>query len=43
VYCHDNEHQKQLELAGSGTGGAKPAAATHSPFADLKARLEQKK
>ena len=39
VYCHDNEHQKQLELAVGGAGGAKPAAATHSPFADLKALL----
>jgi len=42
VYCHDNEHQRQLEATG---GGAEPAArgATHSPFADLKARLERKK
>jgi hypothetical protein len=43
LYCHDNEHQRQLE-AGSGAGTkaeAKPAA-THSPFADLKARLEEK-
>ena len=39
LYCHDNEHQKQLELAVGGAGGAKPAAATHSPFADLKALL----
>jgi hypothetical protein len=43
VYCHDNEHQKQLELAGGGSGGAKPKDATHSPFADLKAMLEKKK
>ena len=43
VYCHDNEHQKQLELAGGGTGEAKPAVATHSPFADLKAMLERRK
>jgi 5-methylcytosine-specific restriction endonuclease McrA len=42
VYCHDNEHQKQLELAGGATAGAKPRGATHSPFADLKARLERK-
>ena len=45
VYCHDNEHQKQLEAA-NGTG-SRPAStdhtvATHNPFADLKARLEKK-
>ena len=43
VYCHDNEHQKQLELAGGGTGEAKLQGATHNPFADLKAKLEGRK
>lgn len=44
LYCHDNEHQRQLEAAATkGTaGGASPAAATHSPFADLKALLGQR-
>jgi len=43
LYCHDNEHQRQLEAAG-GTGGAAPSAgATHTPFADLKALLEKKR
>ena len=42
VYCHDNEHQKQLELAGGGAGESKPKGATHNPFADLKAMLEKK-
>ena len=44
VYCHDNEHQLQLE-AGSG-GSSTPGGhsiATHSPFADLKALLDGKK
>jgi hypothetical protein len=40
LYCHDNEHQKQLEAAG---GKSMPSSqgsiATHSPFADLKAML----
>ena len=44
LYCHDNEHQRQLE-AKSGSGGAEAShqGATHSPFADLKALLEKKK
>jgi hypothetical protein len=43
LYCHDNEHQRQLELAGGGDGGrSSTASATHSPFADLKAMLAGK-
>jgi hypothetical protein len=44
VYCHDNEHQRQLEAAGgSGVGTVDTkVAATHSPFADLRAILEKK-
>ena len=43
LYCHDNEHQRQLEAqAGGGLGSDAPARATHSPFADLKAMLERK-
>ncbi len=40
LYCHDNEHQRQLEARGGGTGpgdGTRPA--THAPFANLKALL----
>ena len=40
LYCHDNEHQRELE---SRTGLSMPTdtagRATHSPFADLKAKL----
>ncbi len=37
IYCHDNEHQRQLELHGGGGGsGADISAAKHSPFANLK-------
>jgi hypothetical protein len=43
LYCHDNEHQKQLEAAG---GKSMPTeqgnVATHNPFANLKAMLERK-
>ena len=43
VYCHDNEHSRQLEAAqgraSSGGGGA--SGATHQPFADLKSLLKK--
>jgi len=43
VYCHDNEHQRQLEATG---GGSSPSVAgrvsTYAPFADLKELLAKK-
>ena len=40
LYCHDNEHQRQLEAAnGSAVGIGNGPAATHSPFANLKTLL----
>ena len=43
LYCHDNEHQRQLEAAmgggidqEDGSGGAR-----HNPFADLKSMLKR--
>ena len=43
VYCHDNEHQRQLEAAG---GASAPSVggrvSTYSPFADLKELLAKK-
>ena len=43
LYCHDNEHQRQLEAqAGGGLVGEASGRATHSPFADLKAMLGRK-
>ena len=44
LYCHDNEHQRQLEATGDGNntrGGG--SVATHSPFANLRALLDGKK
>ena len=44
LYCHDNEHQRQLEASrGAGGKAAEPPPATHSPFANLKAMLEKKR
>ena len=42
VYCHDNEHQKQLELARGGP--AKPQTqkvATGNPLADLRELMDK--
>ena len=41
LYCHDNEHQRQLEanVGGSNTA-AQSRGAMHSPFADLRSRLK---
>jgi hypothetical protein len=43
LYCHDNEHQRQLEATGRGSspsiGGR---VSTYAPFADLKERLAKK-
>jgi hypothetical protein len=43
VYCHDNEHQRQLEAAG---GASSPSAgrrvSTYAAFADLKELLAKK-
>lgn len=43
LYCHDNEHQKQLEIDGGNTGTShgKFQAATHNPFAALKSLLKK--
>ncbi len=44
LYCHDNEHQRQLEaVGGAGVSQAAGPVSTFSPFADLKARLENRK
>lgn len=43
LYCHDNEHQRQLEARAGGSnrdGGTAPA--THTPFADLKSLLARR-
>ena len=42
LYCHDNEHQRQVEHAtGHGGGNEKVAAATSNPFAGLAQLLKK--
>ncbi len=45
IYCHDNEHQRQLEAQQGYTSheDGKSDAATFNPFADLKSMLNSKK
>lgn len=45
IYCHDNEHQRQLEaqMGNGNTKENKASQATHNPFADLKDMLKEKK
>ena len=44
LYCHDNEHQRQLEAAAGRTdsqGSKTSSLATHSPFANLRALMKK--
>lgn len=41
LYCHDNEHQRQLEASQAAGAGQPGTAATHSPFAGLGALLRK--
>jgi len=45
LYCHDNEHQKQLEAEHGSTSIKSDTceAATYNPFADLKSLLDKDK
>jgi hypothetical protein len=43
LYCHDNEHQRQLEAQQAKAGEERRAAARQNPFADLKSMLNQDK
>ena len=42
LYCHDNEHQRQLEahMGGGSSTESKGNSATHNPFAGLKSMLK---
>jgi hypothetical protein len=40
LYCHDNEHQRQLEAQHGSTENKSVGSATHNPFANLKTMLK---
>jgi hypothetical protein len=43
IYCHDEEHSKFENMVRYGSsGGAAAKPATYNPFADLKARMQDK-
>ena len=42
LYCHDNEHQRQLEATGGGNSPGVDRVSTHAPFANLKELLAKK-
>ena len=45
IYCHENEHAKQLDAAGRSAaagGGGVAISSTFQPFADLKSLLGKK-
>lgn len=41
LYCHDNEHARELDEAARKRGADGHASATHNPFADLKSLLKK--
>lgn len=41
LYCHDNEHSRQLEEAGRIRGAERQKPATHNPFASLQSLLKK--
>src|SRR6187399_2052290 len=43
TYCHEHEHSKLKDMAGRTDVDSVSPAATHSPFAELKAMMESKK
>ena len=41
LYCHDNEHSRVLDETVRGREAGDQTAATHNPFADLRAMLKK--
>jgi hypothetical protein len=42
LYCHDNEHARQVDATGPGKGSDTGEQATHRPFADLDELLRRR-
>jgi 5-methylcytosine-specific restriction endonuclease McrA len=42
LYCHDNEHSREMDEAVRDRKEGEPAPATYNPFADLKTLLKKK-
>ena len=40
LYCHDNEHQRQIEMGSASSDDGRRNTATHNPFASLKDLLK---
>jgi len=43
LYCHDNEHARQVDASGTGNESSGKTLATHQPFADLRSLLKDEK
>src|SRR6187549_793173 len=43
TYCHEHEHSKLKDMVGRTGADSVSPAATHSPFAELRAMMESKK
>ena len=41
LYCHDNEHARQVDTMESGETTSDRESATHKPFADLRSLLDK--
>ena len=42
LYCHENEHSREIDEAVRDRKAGEQAVATHNPFADLKEMLKKK-
>ena len=42
IYCHENEHARELDSAASGGGDTPQEIASHKPFAALESLLKRK-
>jgi HNH endonuclease len=43
LYCHDNEHARQVDATGAADGPKDKTLATHNPFADLRSLIKNGK